>query len=342
MTGGVALFVALPAGFAQEGGLDPVRPNVVSTALSERARSIIEHRSTRPVAFGSGTDTNSSRARVIACDGGSGKADVDPGLRDHYSTAPTRGVGLPGVKRPMDDVEIDRQPGKGTRVTMLRTWDRSRPRCAPAPSTAGLRMCHAATTKLESNRDRRGRLAAAASIPPHRTEPVSGDLPTMYSGGGRLLVPLVDLLGHGSIAAIAEAVLSSPPATHVAALMTLVHEALRPSDGAVVPIAVVDARCNHEAAAVGVVRVRFADKADQRFEWSAGAVGTQCRTLYLARGALGDCSLRPSSDGAAGDFELRDYLGTMSDSSVIASKMVAEHFGRRRAGVLCVVTRCLP
>ena len=46
-----------------------------------------------------------------------GIADVGEALKDHYSSAGTLGLGLPGVKRMMDEFTIDSAPGVGTRVT---------------------------------------------------------------------------------------------------------------------------------------------------------------------------------------------------------------------------------
>ena len=58
---------------------------------------------------------------VEARDRGPGIVDLDEAMQDHYSSGGTLGLGLPGVKRMMDQLEIDTAPGKGTRVT-IRKW----------------------------------------------------------------------------------------------------------------------------------------------------------------------------------------------------------------------------
>jgi serine/threonine-protein kinase RsbT len=56
-------------------------------------------------------------------DHGPGIADVDEALREGYSTGGGLGMGLPGAKRLMDQLDIQSTVGKGTTVT-VRKWRR--------------------------------------------------------------------------------------------------------------------------------------------------------------------------------------------------------------------------
>ena len=49
-------------------------------------------------------------------DEGPGIADVDLALQDHFSSQGTLGLGLPGVKRMVDDFELTSKVGEGTSV----------------------------------------------------------------------------------------------------------------------------------------------------------------------------------------------------------------------------------
>jgi serine/threonine-protein kinase RsbT len=42
-------------------------------------------------------------------------------MNDHFSSGGTLGLGLPGVKRMMDEFSLESSPGQGTRVT-ARKW----------------------------------------------------------------------------------------------------------------------------------------------------------------------------------------------------------------------------
>jgi anti-sigma regulatory factor (Ser/Thr protein kinase) len=61
------------------------------------------------------------RIDIEALDTGPGIADVQAALRDHFSTGGTLGLGLPGVKRLVDHLEILSTPGEGT-VVKARRW----------------------------------------------------------------------------------------------------------------------------------------------------------------------------------------------------------------------------
>ena len=63
---------------------------------------------------------NTRRGRGIeveATDRGPGIEDAEAAMRDHFSSSGTLGLGLPGVRRLMDEFALESTPGEGTRVT---------------------------------------------------------------------------------------------------------------------------------------------------------------------------------------------------------------------------------
>jgi serine/threonine-protein kinase RsbT len=56
-------------------------------------------------------------------DHGPGIADVDEAMREGHTTGGGLGMGLPGAKRLMDEMEINSAPGTGTTV-IVRKWRR--------------------------------------------------------------------------------------------------------------------------------------------------------------------------------------------------------------------------
>ena len=60
---------------------------------------------------------------VVAADDGPGIPDVALAMQDGYSTSRSLGLGLPGVRRLMDEFQIASEFGKGTTVT-FRKWRR--------------------------------------------------------------------------------------------------------------------------------------------------------------------------------------------------------------------------
>lgn len=57
---------------------------------------------------------------IEAADSGPGIVDIELALQDGYSTAHTLGAGLPGVRRLMDEFQIESTVGVGTRVRAVK------------------------------------------------------------------------------------------------------------------------------------------------------------------------------------------------------------------------------
>lgn len=57
---------------------------------------------------------------MIAADSGPGISDIKLVLQDGYTTSGGLGAGLPGVKRLMDEFEIQSGSGKGTTVKAIK------------------------------------------------------------------------------------------------------------------------------------------------------------------------------------------------------------------------------
>ena len=58
--------------------------------------------------------------RVVAHDDGPGIADVEQALRDGFSTSGGLGLGLPGVRRLVDEFQIESKRNRGTTVTVTK------------------------------------------------------------------------------------------------------------------------------------------------------------------------------------------------------------------------------
>ncbi len=65
--------------------------------------------------------SNRQGISIVATDSGPGIRDIRQAMRDGFSTSGSLGLGLPGVRRLMDEFEIASEPGKGTIVT-VKKW----------------------------------------------------------------------------------------------------------------------------------------------------------------------------------------------------------------------------
>jgi serine/threonine-protein kinase RsbT len=58
--------------------------------------------------------------KLIFEDTGPGIADIETALRDGFTSGGGMGLGLGGSKRLVNDFHIESEPGKGTRITIVR------------------------------------------------------------------------------------------------------------------------------------------------------------------------------------------------------------------------------
>jgi serine/threonine-protein kinase RsbT len=96
---------------------------IIATAISELARNIVMYARGGEVILKSTQENGAPGIIVVASDKGSGIADVAQAMHDGYSTSGSLGLGLPGVRRLMDEFEIVSKVGCGTTVT-AKKWKR--------------------------------------------------------------------------------------------------------------------------------------------------------------------------------------------------------------------------
>lgn len=110
--------VAQSLGF---GALDQSR---IATAVSELARNVVRYATNgkgevriRPLTDGK------PGLEVVVRDDGPGIGDLEQAFGVGFSSGRGLGMGLPGTRRLMDEMEIDTGAGRGTTVT-IRKWRR--------------------------------------------------------------------------------------------------------------------------------------------------------------------------------------------------------------------------
>lgn len=96
---------------------------IVATAISELARNIVLYAKRGEIIIQTVNRGARRGLTITARDEGDGIADVRQAMQDGYSTSGRLGVGLPGVKRLMDEFEITSEVGRGTTVT-VKKWKR--------------------------------------------------------------------------------------------------------------------------------------------------------------------------------------------------------------------------
>jgi serine/threonine-protein kinase RsbT len=109
-------------------GFGLVDQSRITTAVSELTRNVVRYATNgrgvvlfRPILG----DSSAEGIEIIVSDDGPGIANLDEAMREGFTSGPGLGMGLPGTRRLMDEMQIDSMLGRGTTVT-IRKWLRRR------------------------------------------------------------------------------------------------------------------------------------------------------------------------------------------------------------------------
>ena len=103
---------------ALRSGFSETESTLIATIISELARNIVLYAQTGEITLEKVTNSDRHHGIVIVSrDRGPGIPDVQRALVGGYSTSGGLGLGLCGVRRMVDEFNIDTAAGKGTTVT---------------------------------------------------------------------------------------------------------------------------------------------------------------------------------------------------------------------------------
>jgi serine/threonine-protein kinase RsbT len=106
---------------AAEAGFSSGDATLIATAISELARNIVSYARKGEITLKIVHASIRQGISIVASDSGPGIRDIRQAMRDGFSTSGSLGLGLPGVRRLMDEFEITSEPGWGTIVT-VKKW----------------------------------------------------------------------------------------------------------------------------------------------------------------------------------------------------------------------------
>jgi serine/threonine-protein kinase RsbT len=107
--------------YARQAGFDDTPSRMIATAVSELVRNILKYAGSGELRMRRVKGIRGRGIEIEVIDQGPGIADCEAAMQDHFSSGGTLGLGLPGVKRMMDEFSLESTLGEGTRVT-ARRW----------------------------------------------------------------------------------------------------------------------------------------------------------------------------------------------------------------------------
>jgi len=108
---------------AAELGFVSTDSTLLATAISELARNIVRYAKHGEIVIAPIQSGDRVGITVVARDKGPGIASIVLAMQDGYSTSGGLGLGLPGVKRLMDEFHLTSDADNGTTVT-IKKWKR--------------------------------------------------------------------------------------------------------------------------------------------------------------------------------------------------------------------------
>jgi anti-sigma regulatory factor (Ser/Thr protein kinase) len=335
-------------------GLSSQAANKFATAVSELCRNILKYAEAGEVALAEVRDGNRVGMEAVVTDSGPGIPDVEEALRDHFSTSGTLGLGLPGVKRMMDEFEIVSSPGKGTRV-VVRIFEEvgGAPgaraiggRTPPRASAVSLQRGWGGV--LPDDRDEGQRdLECAYFTRPCLGERVSGDGVLLDRRGDLVFIALLDALGHGptahGVASTARRYLRGAWSRDLVGTLDGLDGRLRGTVGSAAGLATFDTRTNElRYAGVGNVILRLMGEREGGFQFVEGTLGARMRTPreQAMRMEKGEVALM-FSDGVSERLREIDYPQLRYEPLPAVTRKVVERFGKAHDDATCIALRCV-
>lgn len=117
----IAQLILLASDYLIETGFSQRDCEVMKTVISELAYNIVKYAGKGVLTIQRISKGQNKGVEIKASDNGPGIEDVDEAMTDHKSSGDTLGLGLPSVKRMMDEFEISSNPEDGTTV-LTRKW----------------------------------------------------------------------------------------------------------------------------------------------------------------------------------------------------------------------------
>jgi serine/threonine-protein kinase RsbT len=106
---------------ASDIGFTSIDLALIATAISELTRNIVTYGDKGHMIIETISRNGRIGVMINSIDTGPGIENIELALQDGYSTGNSLGLGLPGVRRLMDDFEITSEIGKGTSI-IARKW----------------------------------------------------------------------------------------------------------------------------------------------------------------------------------------------------------------------------
>lgn len=304
---------------AEELGLDEVKAGELALLITEVTRNALIHGGGGQAIILGSRDGYGPNVLVLTLDNGPGITNVARAMHDGFSTAGTMGGGLGAIQRIASNFEIF-TARSGTIILL----------------------------EVGVVPPQRQDIGIAGMALPYPGETVCGDAWAFHREPGRVLVTVVDGLGHGAGAAEASqdaiATFRKRSSESPGAILKYMHEALKKTRGAVGAIAEIRSTTNTLTyAGVGnAVAVLLSKGSSKNLVSHNGTLGmTIPRLQEFCVEWPADGVLVMHSDGIQSRWDLSGYPGLMARHPALIGGALIRDFRRHRDDATVVVMKAI-
>ena len=290
---------------AAASGFNDVRTTEIEIAISELGLNIIKHKAVRgEIVLTLVQDEGSLTGfEIVARDHGPGMPDPVASMRDGESSTGTLGIGLSGVKRLMDEFNLNSELGRGTVVKVRKWLDR------PVSSSAKFSVLSR----------------------PKFGEELSGDAYFIRHTHDGVFFSVIDALGHGKEAnktvVTALDILGNCFTDDLAQIAATCHAGLKFTRGVAIGLCRIRQQAV-EHLCIGNVELRiYQGLKEQHTVCFNGTLGMETERYHVSSSPYTtQTALVMFSDGISGKFKLSQYL--LEKTPVEIASYVFRNYGR--------------
>ena len=298
-------------------GFDESEQFLIATAVSELGTNIIRYANRGRITLGMIKEDCRIGIEVTAEDYGPGIVNIDEAMQEHFSSGNGLGLGLPSVRRIMDEFAIESKPGQGTRI-VVRKWRGDR------------------LAKVDYYLIKRGLTGP---------EDECGDTGMVREIGDRCFLALIDALGHGKeayeTALLAEYYVTENWGRDLVDVMQGLHIHLKGTRGVVAAFCLLN-RCTGNLRYVGVgnITAKIYGAQPYHFVPQDGIVGYMMASPKEQHRRLHhEDILMLSSDGIREHFDIYDVPDLLSGSARRIANAMLDNLGKDNDDASCLVLR---
>ncbi len=306
------------AALARESGAGESDAGRVALVATEMASNLLKHAGGGEIAMQHIADGDGECIELVTFDSGPGIADTARAMEDGFSQAGSPGTGLGAMRRQADQFAIWSAPGVGTAVMARFTLARAAGVAGPA---------------------------LGVMTAPYPGETVSGDAWSFLQPAAGASVLVVDGLGHGPHAATAAGAAVDCFAQNVeqgcVRIGEAIHAALRPTRGAAIGIARIDA-AERLVRFVGIGNIAGAvisNGVSKRMVSHHGTAGHNARIAEFTYPYEGKPTVILHSDGLSAKWDLNQYPGLAASHPALMAAVLFARMRRERDDACIIVVR---